>query len=290
MYWAPAQKTRMVLLLLACATTTLSGCALLFGQGSTEELSTAAAQPVVQRNIIRLDIAVAERPEEDSLLELLWDDVDEIGVLEADSKRLLNANGFRVGVAGSSLPSSLQTILREAAEQLSSQRPLNHAPGQLPGALQVTLFDKQETVFEVTRNGQLSYIEVDENGDPISDPTSFKSSRCVIRLTADRMQDGWIKLRFLPEIHHGLNSNRPMVGDQGLQFMQSQRVQPLYMYQFEVTLNPGEVAIVGPNESDEHTPGCRFFKVEGANGLLEKLITVRFLETSTVTGERAGLE
>ncbi|MFK7817141.1 MAG: hypothetical protein AB8G99_00360 [Planctomycetaceae bacterium] len=288
MSWAPAQKSRMLLLLMAFASTTFCGCAMLFNKNSGEELTRAATnvEPAIHRDAICLDIAVADRPATDSLVALLWDDVDEIGVLEAADKRLLNANGFRIGVAGSSVPSSLQTILQEAVAEQGAEQNWSPIGNQLPGSSKVTLFNKQDTLFEVTQLGELAYVEVDENGDPISDPESFNNSRCVVRLTAEKMQDGWIKLRFLPEVHHGANANRPTVGDAGFQYKQSQRMKPLYQYQFEVTLNPGEIAVVGGNEADEHTLGQQFFNIKLPTGFAQKIITVRFVETANLTASR----
>jgi hypothetical protein len=279
----------MLLLLMAFASTTVCGCALMLNRDGTEQLTreASAAEPAIHRDAICLDIAVADRPAADSLVELLWDDVDEIGVLDAADKRLLNANGFRIGVAGSSVPSSLQTILQEAVAEQGSERSWSPPGNHLPGSSKVTLFNKQDTLFEVTQLGELAYIEVDENGDPVSEPESFTNSRCVVRLTAEKMQDGWIKLRFLPEVHHGANSNRPTMGDTGLQYKQTQRIEPLYKYQFEVTLNPGEIAVVGGNKANEHTPGQQFFNVKLPTGFAQKIITVRFGETSNLTGSRS---
>lgn len=284
---AQAQITRMMLLLLTClASTTLFGCAQLFNRNEPEQTLSEQSASAPKREAIVLDVALADRRVDDSLVKLLWDDVDEIGVLDVARKRLLNANGFRVGVAGSSVPSALQTILRESGQQESEQPNWNNASDQLPGSSVVTLFDGQDTLFEVTSRGALAFTEVDENGEPREDAVEYELARCVIRLTAEKMQDGWIKLRFLPEIHHGANANRPMVGSDGLHYKKSQRIEKLYRYQFEITLNPGEIAIVGASDTEDPRPGRSFLTKEGEDGLAHKLITVRFMKTDSVVGVR----
>jgi hypothetical protein len=111
----------MLLLLLACTTpATMFGCAQLFKQEPVQT-SYETDTSIAPRDTIQLDIAMADRPGEDSLLGLLWDDVDEIGVLDVSKKRVLNANGFRVGVAGSSVPSALQSMLRESAKREATE-------------------------------------------------------------------------------------------------------------------------------------------------------------------------
>lgn len=245
---------------------------------------------MVQRDTIMLDIALADRPTEDSLLQLLWDDVDEIGVLDVPKKRLLNANGFRIGVAGSSVPSALQTMLRESIGRAAGESVWEHDPNGLPGSSQVTLFSGQDTLFEVSDFKGFAFDEVDEDGEAVGEESAFEDARCVVRLTARKMQDGWIKLTFLPEIHHGANTNRPVIGENGLQFKSSQRVQPLYKYQFEVTLNPGEIAIVGSSDADEQRAGHRFFSLESPTGPAQRVITVRFVETANVEGQRQSLD
>lgn len=288
---AKAQITRMLLLLLTCfASTTLFGCAQLFRRSETEPTLSEQTQQAPARDSIVLDVALADRRVDDSLVQLLWDDVDEIGVLDVETKRMLNANGFRIGVAGSSVPAALNTILRESKQKEPNQPAWNRSTDQMPGSSVVTLFNGQDTLFEVGSNSALSFIEVDKNGVAQEEPTEYESVRCVIRLTAEKMQEGWIKLRFLPEIHHGANANHLTVATDGLKYKKSQRIEKLYRYQFEVTLNPGEIAIIGANESDDNRPGRRFLTNQGAAELSHKLITVRFLETNSVIGVRDETE
>lgn len=283
---ARAQIKRMLLLLLACITpATMFGCAQLFKQEPIQT-SYETDTPIAPRDTIQLDIAMADRPGEDSLLGLLWDDVDEIGVLDVSKKRLLNANGFRIGVAGSSVPSALQSMLRESAKREATEAAWEKDPTALPGSNQVTMFSGQDTLFEVSSFGSFGFTEVDDNGEPLGEESRFENARCVVRLTAEKMQDGWIKLTFLPEIHHGAKSNRPTVGEMGMEFKQSQRVEPLYKYQFDVTLNPGEIAIIGADSATEDRPGHRFLSANSPTGLIQKLITVRFVQTLSVAAQR----
>lgn len=284
-----AQIKRMLLALLACTvSSTMLGCAYLFREDSTAAITTHAAVPM-QRDTIRLDVAIADRPAADLLLKLLWDDVDEIGVLDVDRKRALNSNGFRAGVAGSAVPSALQTILAEAAAEISAigQIPIGNTQSDLPGSSQVTLFNGQDTLFAVSDSAvdELRFVGAGE--DPNAEPRQFLNAKCVIRLTAEKMQDGWVKVRLLPEIHHGANADRPVVADGALQYRKTQMVEPLYEYQFDITLNPGELAVIGTADASEDCLGRQFLEVSTPSGKRRKLITIRFLGTSTVQAQRS---
>lgn len=282
----------MLLALSACLmSATFIGCAL-FEKPFGQEPGLPVAEKTVSRNTIVLDIVVAARPRGDSLMKLLWDDVQEMGVVETtEQRRLLNANGFRLAVASSPVPSALQTILRESSARGSNRAPTwDTTTDQLPGSSQVTLFDGQDTLFEVSGLvPELTVSEVDLEGAEIEEPQTFRQARCVVRVTAERIQDGWIRLRFLPEIHHGANTNRLVGGGTGLQLRTTQRVWPMYHYQFEVTMRTGEIALVGPADVDDVRPGRQFLATEGPTGPTEKLITVRLAGTSSVRGESQGV-
>ena len=279
----------MLWLLLACASSTVSGCALLFENDPVQVTQQTQVPAPPTRDSVLLDIVLAQRAGEDSLMDLLWDSVDEIGAMSmaVTDQRNLRASGFRVGVTGSPPPPALQTILRESIDremgEVQSWRP---SADQLPGSSRVALPLGQDTLFEISHGADLTFTPIAEDGERDDTKQTYQNARCLVRVSAEKIQDGWLRLKFLPEVHHGAHKNRPTVGENGLQFKSTQLIEPLYDYQFEVTLNPGEIAIVGRNGNAEERPGYQFFSFESENGPMQKLITVRFLETSTVSGVR----
>ncbi len=282
-----AQNRTLLIALTCCASLCPLGCRLLFPDRPASALYQSAEESSApERVTISLDVAVARRPVTDPLLKLIWDDVDEVGVLTHEEREQLNANGFRVGVAGSGIPSALQTMLRDSVQPQRSVMPASGSSRLLPGASHLTLFHGQDTLVEITGlQHEISFSEITDDRDE-AELTSYENARCVFRVTVEKIQDGWVRVRFLPEIHHGSTANRPVFGDAGLQYKATQRIQPLYRYQFELTLNSGEVAIVGAADDTENRAGTRFFTTEEAGQQMRRLITIRFVETSTIRGKR----
>lgn len=290
--WMPAVRIAG-----ACLSLCLIGCAPIlnwFAPSTDAPALHEDGKPAPTRDVITLDIAIAKRPMRDPLLGLLWDDVDEIGVLDGQQRDVLNRSGFRIGVAGT-IPSALQTILRESTEEEAQiDNPTwKNGTGTLPGSSSVTLFDGQDALFRVSPATARVLISSRANpsaNDAGESQTEYENAQCVFRVTAHKIQDGWIKLRVLPEIHHGQRVNRAVITDDGPQYRESQKVEVMYDYQFDVTLNPGEAAVIGSTaDSTSGTPGHGFFDTDhdGSRSAMTRLITVRFSSMQTVTGSRS---
>ncbi|MDB4614059.1 hypothetical protein OAH18_00065 [bacterium] len=262
----------------------LSGCALFTkpdDSSSDPSRETVGRLPDrITRDTIQLEVLLLDRPAKDPLLgRILWDDVDEIGAVELDVRERLNANGFRIGVAGTSIPQALQTIIESSRKgltflpeddrRLSSQAPINLVAGT-DTLVQTAMAENRLILIEGN----------DELGD-------YENAMCAFRIKANRLQDGWARLEFTPEIHHGENALRHHANEVGWEMRASQDVEPLYEQRFEIMLNVGETAVISCGSPKDDSPGQHFFKTNKGE---QRLMIVRLTELGSVEGvsQRVG--
>ena len=73
---------------------------------------------------------------------------------------------------------------------------------------------------------------------------TYDNVKSILRLTALRLQDGWARLEFAPEIHHGVERLRPIVTDGRWQPRETQEIDALPQH-FSLKLHVGEIAHYG---------------------------------------------
>src|SRR5690606_29319211 len=76
-------------------------------------------------------------------------------------------------------------------------------------------------------------------------PLQVTDARCVVRMHAERVQDGWIRLTLLPEIHHGENRVRAVATDRAYAYRASQEIEQYFDQQFALEMNRGEYVVIG---------------------------------------------
>ena len=109
----------------------------------------------------------------------------------------------------------------------------------------------------------------------VGEKKQYQMAKCLFRVTAHRVQDGWASLEFTPEILHGTERPRANPGEQDWNMINSQIKEPLYAQRFSVTLNVGEFAMVTARDNAPGTVGHRFFVgPEGDDGI-QRLLLVR---------------
>jgi hypothetical protein len=258
----------------------VSGCALF---NKTDDMTAASGRDVVgrppdriTRDTIQLEVLLLDRPENDPLLgRILWDDVDEIGAVELDVRERLNSNGLRVGVAGSTLPQALQTLLESSHKGLTflpaDKRRISNAPP-------ITLLAGTDTLVTTTTPARRS---ITLTGGKSSEPLEFDTAVCAFRVKANRLQDGWARLEFTPEIHHGASRVRHQANDVGWEMRASQDIEVLHDQRFEVMLNVGETAVVSCGQLEADSVGEHFFSQEKGK---QRLMIVRLANIGQVEG------
>ncbi len=273
---------------LAWLAVVITGCALMregavLGLGKYTEKNTVNKLPSipVSQDAMQVEIVFVERPVTDPLLgTALWNEVDEIGAVELTDQEILNQNGLRVGHVSSVPPMALQTLLGlksnlggikkdEDESLLLSGRRLMLRSG-VPTDIQTS-----ELLEKCTLN-----IITDDEEEPIK-VKDFENARCVFRVKAHKMQDGWARLEFTPEVHYGAQQLRRTATNIGWQLENRQNTSPLYNQKFEVTLNVGEMAIITAADNvSPNSAGKLFFRGEGPKADIQKILVVRLANMS----------
>lgn len=241
---------------LACGLV-FAGCSLFENTPETTRTTANRLPPLrPPPGAMQLDVAYIEWPADDSQLgQELWRHVDQVGPVEAQTRGQLRQNGFRVGVVGTDPPPVLQRMIgmksdfalepeAEQAKQISGRR--------------FMLVSGTETDVQVSNPYPSCTLEL-KHGDETESRT-FANAICKYRIKAYRIQDGWARLEFTPQIHHGEDQLRPEVGANGWTLQNGQLTESFRPQRFTVDLKTGDMAIVTAEENSPGTLGQLFFR------------------------------
>lgn len=204
---------------------------------------------------IQLEIYFVERPVSDPLLgPRLWQEVDQMASLPSQMRESLQQHGFRLGVTGSTPPQALQIMLGLAEELPGDSE--TEASNQLVGR-RVTLRPGAETEIQTSPYYQRCTVSIPNGRDAA--PKELENVRFLFRVTVHRVQDGWARLDFLPEIHHGAQIPRRIATEGGWQLKSSQDIEPLFGQRFSITLNLGEMVVLTAEDPEAISLGRDFF-------------------------------
>jgi hypothetical protein len=225
---------------------------------------------------VRLEYVILERPVGDPLLgDQLWEELVEMGVIDHAVRRTLNEHGIRVGVASTSPPQALQKLLGEAKEIADSSM-TSDAKRRLGQTL--LLPSGGQTEAQTSDIVDSCTLPVVVDGKTVE--RTFEKARGVFRVTATTKQEGWAKIDFLPEIHHGNPQTRPVPGQAGWQqFETSQSVLKLFGQRFELTLNEGEAAVVTSTSDSAGRAGRLFFGARSGESPMQRILVVKLIRT-----------
>lgn len=205
------------------------------------------------KSAVTLEIIFVERPADDPLLgKQLWDEVDQIGSLAPADRDALAKIGVRVGRVGANPPRALQTLMGLSTDVTSDEE-------KRLVSRRVVLPSGAET--EITTGTGLpepyAQIRLPANGE--SDLKSFENVRGVFRMKAKRLQEGWVRIEFLPEIHHGRVANRPVAAGGRWRYHTAQAIERLYNQKFALDLNVGEMVVITGEAEPADSVGRHFF-------------------------------
>jgi hypothetical protein len=227
---------------------------------------------------IGLDIMYVERRVGDPLIgEALWSEVDQVGAIKPDVRAALLRTGFRVGHVGSSPPRALQQVLGLKSSLPTFQR--NKQSHLLTGH-RITIRSGASTDIQTSDLSEHCSLVI-EDLDTVR-RVEFDNARCQMRVTARRKQDGWVTLEFLPEIHHGNHQLRHVASEAGIGLRSTQEVESLYPQQFSITLNLGEMAVLGCGTGDPDSLGQHFFHGVRGKEKIQRVIIVRLADMKRV--------
>jgi len=232
------------------------GCSLFDPPAVTQTTAKKIPQLRPAPGSIQLDAVYVERPIGDSLLgDELWRYVDQVAAVDAEARGPLRKNGFRVGLVGANPPLALQKMLGLKSDFASE--PEAEQAKRLTGR-RFFLVSGTDTEIQVSPTYPSCAIRVDRAGQSV--PMQFEQAVCKFRIRAERMQDGWARLEFVPQVYHGTPHDRRVVGSAGWQFQIGQESETFLVQRFNVKLCTGEMAIVTGEDGAAGTLGHLFFR------------------------------
>ncbi len=226
---------------------------------------TANKLPVLQPppGAMQLDVGYIEWPADDPQLgQQLWRHVDQVGPVDAETRLRLKQNGFRVGIVGTNPPAALQRMLGMKSDFASE--PEAEQTKQFAGR-RVFLVSGGETDVQVSNFYPECAVSLPADDRP--EPRRFENAVCKYRIRAFRVQDGWAKLEFTPQINHGDDQLRHAVGEEmHWQYQAGQLTESFRPQRFTVELKAGDMAIITAEDDSPGTLGQLFFHGPAALG------------------------
>lgn len=262
----------------------LVGCSL--WEHSTTWPTTDEKNPLppipTSADAMEIQVIFIERPAGDPLMgTMLWDDIDQIGSLDADLRSLLRRNGIRIGYVSSTPPPALERLMDMKSP--AAQQIYQHEENKIFGR-KLVLRSGAETEVQTSemQDGRVVRIETMKGNED----REYDQARGVIRIKAERVQEGWVRLEIMPEIHHGKDTLRvatsPMnwASASGWMYRSGQKVEALYDYKFATTVNIGEMVLLSARGDPEESLGrFMFCSHDELGGVSEKqrLIIIRLM-------------
>lgn len=267
----------------ALAVSTLAGCSVFqAGDAVSRVESRRPTLPPIQasREAIQLEVLFIERPADDPLLgPMLWREVDQIAAIPAETRDLLQQNGFRVGHVGSNLPPTVQTLLGLVGATTTSSSSLG-PNGIMPLVGNRKILppgvDTEVQTGDEYAACQLLIVQGDQ-----SKRHEYQHARSLFRMKSERLQDGWVRVDFQPEIHHGENRVRHTPTDEGWAYRSRQNVDAKHAHQFSLTMNVGEMAIITAAPDQPESMGHIFFCRDDNGIQRQRVLIVRVADAGS---------
>ena len=234
----------------------LAGCESLFKSAgipvTAQKLPNLQAPP----GSIQLDVVYVERPVGDRLLgRELWQHVDEVAAMDAEGRRLLRQNGLRVGIVGANPPVALQRMLGLKSD--FTYEPDAEQAKQLVGR-HLFLVSGGETDIQISQPYPECALRLVTEEAPA--PLRFQNAVCHFRVRATRLQDGWAQLEFVPQVQHGDDQHRYVVGEAGWRYQTGRETESFFRQRFEVKLGTGDMAVITSEDDSPGSLGQLFFR------------------------------
>jgi hypothetical protein len=115
-----------------------------------------------------------------------------------------------------------------------------------------------EIEIQVSPLFQECTLNIDSGGS--SEPRRFENAICKYRIRAVRLQDGWVRLEFVPQVHYGDNHLRHVVGEAGWRFQNGQETETFFLQTFDLKLSTGTMAVITAADDAPGTLGQLFFR------------------------------
>lgn len=253
-----------------------SGCTLFPEMPEGENALRSSLKPALapirpQAHAIQLEILLVDRWADDPVLvRKLWDEVGRLSCLNSDERSRLQQNGIWVGHVGASPPPSIQSLLEAPGSE-----PGKSTAGRISGRFlgipsgqdsEILLGNPQESMTFTLREGDKS------------EDRSFPQARAVLRVRPDRLQEGWARLTFIPEVHHGDARLRPAATTEGWAYQAGQMHQVLHQLEFTLDLNVGEIAVITSGGKEADSMGKAAFQYVDNDRARQRVLLIRLVD------------
>ena len=223
---------------------------------------------------IQLEVFFLERPAEDHLLNsAIWKEVDQLGALSSETQEILSSNGFRVGNVSSNPPPTVQKLLGMVSEipvdSSESTKPLMGFRRFVPPGIETEIptgIVHEQAEFPIREKNQTKKVVYDQ-------------ASCVLRMKASRLQEGWVRVDFQPEIHHGEKKMRRVAADNDFSLRMGQQVDIRVAQRFSLTMNVGERVLITCTPDSEETLGDKFFCHDDDGMKKQRVLIVRDVDS-----------
>jgi hypothetical protein len=263
-----------------------AGCQLLSKPLSLSRARSTALPPIrTSADAISLEFVFIDRPAGDPLLgSPLWNHVDQMASLDTSIRSMLRQNGLRTGVLSAHPPESLQSMLGLKTSGAASRPKSAVGASGLEGR-RVSVPPGGTTQVHVNPFYESAAAEADLIVEQATENRSrhYHNLRCVYQVAARRLQDGWVHLDFVPQVHHGEQHLRPKAGADDWQFDHAQSVDTFHAQRFSLPLNEGEMAVVTADDTAKGTLGDLFFRERSAAATIQRVLLVRLCDAGRPT-------
>jgi hypothetical protein len=270
-----ALRRRLPLLAFALGICVFAGCTLFrFGDGAQSIGVHRPTLPRIQTSSesIQLEIQFVDRVADDPLLgPTLWREVDQIAAIPSETREMLQQNGFQLGHVASSPPPAVQSLLGVGFDPNSGEGGGKQKLGEwkfLPPGVE----------FELQATEPIEKCVVSIAEGQRSKSYEYEQVRFMFRVKSARLHDGWVRIDFQPEIHHGDLRDRYTPTDDGWAYRSRQKVDARQAQQFSLTMNVGEFAIITAAPGHPDSMGERFFCRDESGTKRQRLLIVRVLD------------
>lgn len=242
-----------------------SGCAALFKEDAPPPRENPLLKPIVApRDAIELEVHFVERRIGDPLIgNSLWGTLQEINSLSPETRDQLAADGFRFGMSPSRPPRALQSLITQSPDRETTGKSVSR---------KYTVPSGQETLLYVSEIPNQTPIVRKSRG--VKETVEAMDARSVLRVKAERVDDGWTRLVITPEIRYGQDTMRAIPDNDQFLFRQGQKAMTFYEDVLSAELNIGEMVVLGLASDSPDSLAKHFFRSDVTRGT-EMLILLR---------------
>lgn len=258
-------RTRVRTALCAVIAASLSGCALFNPTSAVERIT--AERPFLpplpsDRNVIDLEVYFVDRVVGDPTIgDGLWRAVNQAAGPMSTHADLRRA-GMQYGVVPSSPPPALQSLIGKGFANSSTK---------VTAMQPVPLINGSAAPLNVSTLPDGCLIP----GSGKKGPFAVNQGHCTFQVAAERLQEGWVRIAFLPQIQYGAERVRPVATDQHWENKNGQQIESFYEQEFTLELNKGEFVVVGMANEQPGTLGHLFFRSGDPQGRFQRVMIVR---------------